>query len=215
MSRLRIAPIVEGHGEVHAIRLLLDRVWRELLGGEYAETLKPVRCPRSKLLKHTPQGASVPDPHELGRAVGLAAAKLSAVDTGALPALILVLVDADSDCPATLVPGIRQMAAEHARGLDVACVMAKLEYETWFVAAAESLGDHLSLGEDDVVPEDPEQTGARKAWIEKRFKGGKYSETVDQPKMTAKMDLQLCRRRSPSFDKLCRELEQRIETRRS
>jgi predicted ATPase len=38
----------------------------------------------------------------------------------------------------------------------------------------------------------------------------KYSETIDQPAMTADMDLSLCRRRSPSFDKLCRELEKRF-----
>ena len=32
----------------------------------------------------------------------------------------------------------------------------------------------------------------------------------NQPRMTAAMDLALCRRRSPSFDKLCRELKQRL-----
>ena len=42
-------------------------------------------------------------------------------------------------------------------------------------------------------------------WVADRFKGH-YSETVDQPALTAKMDLDLCRERSPSFDKLCREL---------
>ena len=32
MSRLRVAPIVEGHGESYCIRILLERVWGELLG---------------------------------------------------------------------------------------------------------------------------------------------------------------------------------------
>lgn len=43
--------------------------------------------------------------------------------------------------------------------------------------------------------------------------GTKYSETQDQPRMTAQMDLALCRRRCPSFDKLCRELASRVEMR--
>ena len=46
MSRIRIAPIVEGHGETEAIRPLLRRIWTELLGGEYADILKPIRRPR-------------------------------------------------------------------------------------------------------------------------------------------------------------------------
>jgi hypothetical protein len=37
-----------------------------------------------------------------------------------------------------------------------------------------------------------------------------YAETVDQPRLTAAMDLQMCRERSKSFDKLCRELEKRL-----
>lgn len=58
-------------------------------------------------------------------------------------------------------------------------------------------------------PKDLARQRCRKAWIEKRIKAPKYSETVDQPAMTAAMDLKLCRSRSPSFDKLCRELEKR------
>lgn len=57
------------------------------------------------------------------------------------------------------------------------------------------------------MPQDPESQRLGKGWIERRFKGVKYSERVDQPKMTAKLDLNMCRDNSPSFDKLCRELE--------
>jgi hypothetical protein len=67
------------------------------------------------------------------------------------------------------------------------------------------LTDHLTLDNDP--PADPEQQRCGKGWIEHRFKGPKYSETVDQPRLTAAMDLHLCRQHSPSFDKLCRELE--------
>jgi len=66
LSRLRVAPIVEGHGEDLAVRILLRRLWTELLGGEHIEVLKPIRSSRTKLIQ-TP---------ELERAVDLAVLKL-------------------------------------------------------------------------------------------------------------------------------------------
>lgn len=211
MNAIRIAPIVEGHGEVHAARILLDRVWREIVGGEYAEVLQPVRIPKSKLLRRK-DGADIPAPdeYELGRAVELAAAKLRQRERNPMPALILVLFDANGDCPGKLAPEVISIAQRRAGACRVACVIAKPEYETWFVAAAESLGDFLALSEDD-IPDAPEDGGFRKGWIKQRFAGAKYSETADQPRMTAKMDLQKCRERSPSFDKLCRVLESMLD----
>lgn len=51
MSRLRVAPIVEGHGEYECVRILIERVWHELLGGEYIEVLRPIRQKRNRLVK--------------------------------------------------------------------------------------------------------------------------------------------------------------------
>jgi hypothetical protein len=124
--------------------------------------------------------------------------------------LILVLVDADHDCPGRLGPELLELARKSHAHVDVACVVAKVEYETWFVAAAESLQDYLELPADFRLSGRPEELGLSKGWIEQRFKGTRYSETQDQPAMTRVMDLNLCRTRSPSFDKLCRELERRV-----
>jgi uncharacterized protein YnzC (UPF0291/DUF896 family) len=68
----------------------------------------------------------------------------------------------------------------------------------------------LDLSGDDVIPEKPEETRQGKGWIQKRFRGDKYTPSFDQPRLTWAMDLALCRSRSPSFDKLCRELEARL-----
>jgi hypothetical protein len=87
--------------------------------------------------------------------------------------------------------------------------VANVEYETWFVAAAESLGKYLQLRPAESVPDAPEDQRCGKKWVETRFRGPKYSETQDQPAMTAAMDFSQARSRSPSFDKLCRELAQR------
>lgn len=209
MSQLRVAPIVEGHGDAVAIRTLLDRVWRELLHGVYIDVLRPFRCSRSKLIRPAPdQSGQFVRGQELSRAVQLVMHKLQAKPPIDSPSMILILVDADADCPAEIGPELTRIARETAGTMDVCCVLAKVEYETWFVASAESLTDFLKLASNELPIDDPEGSQCGKRWIQERFRG--YSEPVDQVRMTAKMDLDLCRSRSPSFDKLCRELQSRM-----
>ena len=198
MSRLRVVPIVEGHGEYECIRILIERVWRELLGQGFVEVLRPIREKRNRLVK----------PEHLAKAVSLAAAKLGNSPSGD-PALILLLVDADKDPPCLLGPQLLDDARAARSDIAIACVVANVEYETWFVAAAESLQEYLDL--TGAAPADPEGQRLGKGWIERHFQGvgARYSETQDQPAMTAHMGLALCRERSPSFDKFCREFEKR------
>ena len=124
--------------------------------------------------------------------------------------MVLVLVDAEDDLACALGPDLLKRARICRPDADVACIIANRCYETWFVAAASSLSKYLDLTNDAVLPESPELTGQRKGWIAQRIRGTKYSETADMPRLTAAMDLNLCRSRSPSFDKLCRELEARL-----
>jgi hypothetical protein len=205
VSRLRVAPIVEGHGEDQAIRILLQRTWTELLGGQHLETLKPVRWPRTRFVR----GDAIAE-SELNRAVRLALSKL-VQDPRDAPAMVLLLVDADEQLPCVLAPQLIAAAHRGSAHVDISCVLANKEYETWFVAAAASLERYLDLSEDRELPINPEEARLGKAWVEKRFRGTRYSPTVDQPALTQAMDLRECRRRSPSFDKLCRELERRME----
>lgn len=202
MSRLLIAPIVEGHGECESIRELLRRVWCELCGGEHVEVLRPIRQKRNRLAKDK-DGV-------LSRAVQLAARKLRDERQYAdWPSLVLVLLDADDDLPCLLGPALLSTARAAQSDIDISVVIANVEYETWFVAAAESLGEMIRLRENEMVPENPEKLRCGKGWVKQRAIGLGYSETLHQPRLTAKFDLALCRRRSPSFDKLCRELERR------
>lgn len=201
MKQLKIAPIVEGHGEVGAVRVLLERIAAELLGGAVVHVLQPIRRPRERLIRNIEE--------TLSKAVRLAVAKLRQLTIEDADDLVLILLDADQDCAAQLGPDVLGQACEIHRDVDFICVLAVREYETWFVAAAASLEDVLNLDPDEELPADPEQPGCRKNWIQQRIRGRRYSETVDQPKLTSRMDLQLCRRRSPSFDKLCRELQKR------
>jgi hypothetical protein len=189
---LRIAPIVEGHGEAAAFPVVLRSIWMTMLAGTGLDVLRPIRTKRNVLVSAGKR--------ELERAVLLAASKLAAAQPPATKELILILVDADKDAPCVLGPALTA-AAKAARGdKDSACVVANVEYETWFVAAAESLRSYLDLSWDKVLPSDPERLRLGKGWIKARLPA--YSETVDQPKLSAAMDLALCRRNSPSFHKL-------------
>ena len=199
MNRINIAPIVEGQGDNASVRNLLWRTWN-MLGGEHAEVVQPIRRSRGKFLKETE--------HDLDHAVSLAALKVLQAGGG----LILILVDAENDCEKFGSLGPRLLArAQIARGdLDVSCVIANVMFETWFIAAAESLEQYLDLNGVE-IPEDPEAVRAGKGWIKKHMRSGHYSETIDQPRLTAALDLRLCRKRSKSYDKLCRELEARLK----
>jgi hypothetical protein len=125
--------------------------------------------------------------------------------------MVLLLLDADDDLPCVLGPDLLRRAQQIRSDVDIACVIANVDYETWFVAAASSLGKFLALPVDFPMLDNPEMARQGKGWIKQRVRIGKYSPRADQPRMTQAMDLTLCRQRSPSFDKLCRELEARLE----
>jgi hypothetical protein len=85
-------------------------------------------------------------------------------------------------------------------------VLAKSEFENWFIAAAESIAGDSGLAPGLSSPSDPESIRDAKGWLQKAMPPGrKYSETIDQPSLASKFDLNAARR-APSFDKLCREI---------
>lgn len=196
MTAFAVASVVEGHGDVEAVPILLRRILAEIIGRSDVNVLRPIRVPRSKLTK----------PAELLRAISLARLKLQ--HAGADRHLVLVIFDADSDLACELAPSLLKQAQSERPDVDIAIVLPVAEYETWFVAAAESLSDYLDVTAAE-IPSNPETAGSKKAWLISHFRG-RYTETVEQPALTARMDLSKCRSRSPSFDKLCRELEKRL-----
>lgn len=197
MRTLGIAPIVEGHGEIQSVRILLTRVVQELLGGPFPFVLQPIRRPRNKLVLK--EG-------ELSRAIELGVLDLRASWESFERPLVLVMLDADDDLPCELAPSLLKRARRD--DIETSCVLPCPEFETWFVAAAPSLSRYLRI--EGPIPTEPEAHKLKKAWIQRRFRRGRYSPTIDQPRLTAAMDLAMCRDRSPSFDKLCRELESRL-----
>jgi len=186
----RIVPIVEGHGERHAVPALLRRISAEL--GRYdVEIPEPIRIPRQRL----------PKEGELERAATLATYRCDP-ESG-----ILVLVDADGDCPATTAQALMERARGPAAGRPVRVVLAKNEFESWFVAAAESIGGQRGLRTNLAAPADPEAIRDAKGWLTRHCPGSRsYRPSRDQPALVELFDLDLARQRAPSFDKLVRDV---------
>jgi len=113
----------------------------------------------------------------------------------------MILLDANGDCPAELAPIILQRARETRPDLQVEVVLAKCEFEAWFISAIESVAGIRGIHPDRSAPADPESIRGAKEWLRT---GGTYRPTADQTALTARFDMALARKRSPSFDKMWR-----------
>jgi hypothetical protein len=146
--------------------------------------------PKSKLLQ----------PGGLERAVELAARQSGVGD------LILVIVDADMDCPAELGPDLLERAQEARGDRQHLAVIAKSEFEAWFLAHTSSISGHRGLRAELENPADPEAIRDAKGWLADRSDpDSRYREVIDQPALAHHLNLDGARR-SPSFDKLYRGL---------
>ncbi len=197
MTEVRIAAIVEGHGECEAVPILVRRIALEIDPGFVPRVLPPLRVPASRLVKAG----------ELERSVELAARKLQGQGG------IMIIVDCDwrGGCPARDGPSLLARARKVRPGTPVAVILAKQEYEAWFLAAAESLRGRRGLSRTLTSPPDPESIRGAKGWLSRMMPGGAgYSETDDQPALTAIFDMSMARR-ADSFDKCYREAKRLLE----
>jgi hypothetical protein len=171
-----LASIVEGDGEVGALPLLLRRVAADRL--DRVEVRRPVRIKRQR----------VGHEGELEKFVHICKAD---IDDHGGDGVVLLVLDADEDCPATLGPALlARMRAVLGDKYPAVVAFAVKRYETWLVA-----------GHADAAWT-TEQGAPSKNWFHERE--GRYSETVDQPRITAKIDLDLAQSRCESLARLIR-----------
>lgn len=190
MQPVCIASIVEGYGEVKAVPILLHRVVQAVDPLVTLVVPEPIRVPRMKLKRS----------HELQRAIQLACGKIGGQGG------ILILFDSEDDCPARSGPDLLRQAQSTRPDIPISVVLAHREYETWFIAAAESLRGCINLPSDLSNPGHPEHIRGAKEWLSSHLpRHVRYSETVDQPELTRRFDLKAARR-VDSFDKLYREV---------
>lgn len=173
---MNIQPIVEGHGEVEALPVLLRRLRDE--ANALVEIERPIRRPRNQLAVEV-------------------ARRQPACEA------ILVVFDGDRDCPAELGPKVQGWATAAAGRLPCEVVLPHREYEAWFLAAIESLRSHALIRPDATPLADPEQPrGAKERLRDRVAEGIAYSPAAHQARLSARFSLELAYRRSRSFRKL-------------
>ena len=192
---LKIATIVEGQGEVEALPILLRRIAQRLCPECVLDIPRPIRVPRQRVVKAG----------ELEQAIQLGA-RLAGSRGG-----IVVLLDADTDCPKDLAPELLRRATEARPDRAIRVVLAKAEYEAWFLAAADSIAGKRGIDPSTSSPNDPESIRGAKGWLRKRMpRDQRYRETLDQAALSAVFDLDAARN-APSFDKLWRDVASLLE----
>ena len=85
--------------------------------------------------------------------------------------------------------------------------VANWEYESWFIASAESIAAHFDADLPCGIPQDIEEFGGRtKGWLAHNIIGGRYKETEHQAAFSNLINVPLARQRSHSFNRFCREV---------
>ena len=173
-----IVPIVEGQGDQTAAPVLLRRVLHERMGKYDLEVKRPMSAKgRGTLVKRLEDFLVYAE-----RTPGCVA--------------ILVLVDADQDCPRELGLQLANRARAASLSTPAAIVCAKPAYENWFLASDASFHG------------DAEAFGGAKDWLTRRKPAGlAYRPTRDQAALSKEMDIDAALHDSRSFRRLCSALD--------
>ena len=178
---------------------LIQRVAREVSPGVQIVTPRPIRVARNKITR----------PDVLRKYVTMAADSIEHSDG------ILVLLDANGDCPMELGSKLLGMAQAARPDRLVRVTLAKREYESWFLASAESLRGHFGISVTCTAPANLEDIQNAKGWLSKHMPARTpYTPTAHQQDMTRKIDFTLARK-SRSFVKLYRDIEYLLRTSQS
>jgi hypothetical protein len=185
---LIIQILVEGEGDEWAVPELLRRLQWE--SGFFTMAFDhPIRRKRSDFINE----------QSFRHAVRLARKKERGCDG------LLVLFDADKDCPKDLSPRLQEWCRIEAPEIPSEIVIPNHEYEAWFLGSLESLRGKRSIRQDAASYPDPEsRRGAKERLRAKMIRGAKYVERADQPALTALFDLAAAHRSCRSFRRMVR-----------
>jgi len=168
-----VAPIVEGHGEMDAVPELVRRIAFEI-AGKPVSVNPPYRVRTSAFRLFS---------DEFNKAIPITALKAKANG-----GIVLILLDCEDDCPATLGPSIATQALKVRSDVTYVVCLAYREFETWFMFAAESLAGTAGLPTNLLPPQDPESRRDAKGWFGQQMPTG-YKETCHQVAFASKFDL--------------------------
>lgn len=182
-----IGLVVEGHGDAIAAPALIRRIASEVGYFESLDIPKPFRLSRGNIVKK----------QEIERAVDFMSRKVGP------EGVVLVVFDADDDCPVELANSMNKWMEARA---DINCivVVAAKEFECWYIASSQELRGVRGLSDAATPPPDPDLVRDGKGWLGRQMPG-KYSETLDQAAFASKLNV-LSATRSRSFRKFLKEL---------
>ena len=187
---INVVSIVEGDGEVAALPVLLRRINEWKNPDILCNVFRPIRVRRDQFLNRE---------EIFAKQLQIAAAL--AEDDG----WVLILLDADDDCPKELASQVLQRAIKVIPHRRVSVVLANKEFEAWFIASVESFNGRRGFALGKTVVPDAETIRGGKEWLSKHIPDGKYHEVTDQPAFSALIDLEKVHEKSRSFRKLCKE----------
>jgi len=151
---------------------------------------EPIRVARDRFLNRD---------EEFGPKVTLASLKAGA------DGLVLIVLDADNDCPVELARAIQAKAEPSLRGARCGVVIANREFESWLIAAAPSLASKRGLPAVLARPDRSESIRDAKGWLSEHMvleSGKAYSPVLDQAPLSAVVDLDAALVQSRSLRKL-------------
>lgn len=188
----RIAIVAEGKGEEAALPVLIRRIAGEL--GCHADMAKPVSA----------GGGTISD-EKLSYYIRLAAGNAGP------DGVVLVCFDSEDELPCISGPRLATRVTQVYVPCPLFVQLAYREYETWFVAAAESLARKGKLIPSAAPPADPMAMRSAKDWLSNHMAGSMtYKETTDQASFSALFDMNVARERCPSFARFYRICEEML-----
>ena len=193
-----IVPVVEGPGDTVALPQLLGRILSQI------NNRPDVMVAQGKTSVVTAHNRSNLEKY-LEKFLGHA---LNKPDCAA----ILILVDADDDCPVTVSQQLTQRCEQIGTTIPIQVVYAHREYESWFLASLDSIRGRHGIPETASLTGEFEVVANPKKWLSDRMPTGQaYKETTHQASFSSAIDLDLARQNSRSFRRLCHALEQLVE----
>lgn len=191
----RLLPIVEGHGEIPAVPILI----RNILAAQGIHDVQPLPARRH---------GEYPGVAKKFDNIFLAAIKENAP--------ILWIMDFDSkgyDCPVKEAQNLLTRAEALRPGWPIAIAFLVKEYETLFLIDEAATRKVLTdIPAKTAFPQNPEQIRGTKQWLSDQQPSGKaYKETVHQAKITADLNLDLLREKSADFAHLERSVLKLID----
>ena len=190
-----IVPVVEGAGDVAALPDLLGRILRERFnrtdvfvaqGKSGVVTTNGRQKLESKLENFLRHAQNKPE-----------------CDA------ILVLLDADDDCPVNLAQRLWERGKRLGLTSPVEIVCAHRSYESWFLASLDTIKGQRGISDTAVLSQAAEDVSSPKQWLTDQMPPGQaYKETIHQASLSRSIDIVEAHKNSRSFRRLCHALEQ-------